>query len=125
MILLAVLAALLGFYRYLKNASQSRREPAVTSAPIAEAKTERSMTHSPATRAAKIELPQLEPPQGEPSGEPPSWEEMPEEQRAQHRANVAKVYDEMYARRFDLSVDEWKALSPKEQRHLIRKGKVK
>lgn len=128
LIIIVALAAMEGLYLLLRHAHAARQTAAPETSiggaltPIAEVKADIVMHHSQEMRSVAMEL---EPPKEEPSGEPPNWEEMPVEQRAAHRASEAKVYDEMYARRFKLSVEEWKALSPKEKRHLIRKGIVK
>lgn len=54
---------------------------------------------------------------------PPRFEDLPAEKQAQFFEGRAKIYNEAYARRFNLTTEEWNALSPKEQRILIRKGK--
>lgn len=128
MILLAVLAAMQGFYLLLRRAHNARQsEPAVTSAPIAEATPETADTiavlpdSAHETRAID-EMPSLEPIGEEPTGEPPRFEDLPKEAQESFLRSRDKMMSRMYANRFKMTEEEWKTLSKKEQRLLIRKG---
>lgn len=54
--------------------------------------------------------------------DPPRFEDLPPEKQREFFEGRKARLDEMYARRFKMSPEEWNALSPKEQRTLIRKG---
>lgn len=123
MILLAVLAALLGFYCYLKNATQSRREVAVTSAPIAEVNAEIA-TNNVSKIVSRVVRPDLDEggPIGEEPTEPPSFEDLPKDIQEKYMTDRNATIARTYANRFKMTKEEWDALSKKEQRLLIRKG---
>lgn len=121
-ILLAVLAALLGFYLLLRRAHNARQsEPAVTSAPttIAEVKTENPT--NVLFRVDNRKVPQRPEPR-EPGERMQQYEDIPADKLADIVERREQTMGALYAKRFNMAEEEWNALTPKEQRHLIRKG---
>lgn len=127
LIIIVALAAMEGLYLLLRRAHEARQTSAESVVVtrdnisiIAPVENHRFNNLEFTNLVFDIETPER--PQG--NGEQ-RFEDLTPDEQATYRRENARVHDEMYARRFNLSIEEWKALSPKEQRHLIRKGKVK
>lgn len=121
-ILLAVLAAMQGFYLLLRRAHNARQsEPAVTSAPapIAEATPEIKKNQAPKVAELEIVEPQ---PLREPGERMQQYEDIPADKLVEIAERRKETMGALYAKRFNMTEEEWNALTPKEQRHLIRKG---
>lgn len=124
LIIIVALAAMEGLYLLLRRAHNARQaEPVAARAPIAEATPE-------IPDQAQIEAPRTKRPEfigepsflSEPTGEQSFDDLAPEKQKEFLDAREAHL-NRMYAARCGKTIEEWNALTPKEQRILIRKGK--
>lgn len=127
-LIVVALAAMEGLYLLLRRAHNARQsEPTSSPALIAEVNAETADTiavlpdSAHETRAIG-EMPSLEPIGEEPTGEPPRFEDLPKEAQESFLRSRDKMMSRMYANRFKMTEEEWKTLSKKEQRLLIRKG---